>query len=281
MTKPRLEIGHWCLVIVALLAIGCHSEPKADVPVKPIVALTRVSTMAPDAPEVLPVIFHVDIFLLSLPKGSYSANEDFWKRIDENCVDPATSDLLYKNGMRIGVARNTEIEHFAKFITDLVPKQKFSLTAPEIKEMEFDLKTGLPSQTLFHFDRTNTVIGRSFDGCDNLLRVSFEPAMRKPGQLRMTICPAVRALRKKLEYTERNNEMEFQTVTPEAIYDLNCRADIPPDSFLIITPSPDAARPTSIGHAFFMKQAAAEELEQIVLVIPKPIKNETKVAMGK
>lgn len=264
------------VALLSALLCGCASSSKqaADNPTHPVAAVSQApeTTATLDAPSAAQLLFHVKLFVISLPEGSYSTNEDFWKRIDEQCVDPATSDLLYKNGIRVGVAPMSEMEFFYKFINDIAPMQQFSMAGPQMKDVQLEMKTGLQHQTLFHFDRENNAVGRSFDGSDNILSLSFEPAMRKAGQLRMTICPMVKATRRRLQYTQRNGEFEIEEVLPEHLYDLNCRADVPPDHFLIITPSPDARRSYSVGNAFLVKEMPAERREQILLVVPTTYK---------
>lgn len=251
---------------------GCGSQPVAERPTttRPVSAVTQKGPAEPkDAPPALPIAFQVEVRLLSFPVGTYSKNEDFWKRIDEQCVDPATADLLYKNGMRVGVAPISEVDHFLKFVADVAPLQKFAMQGAEMRNAQFPMKGNLPLQRLFHYDRHHELIGRTFYGSENVLNVSFEPAVRKPGTMRLTICPMVRSSLQRPEYTMLNNELKFQYVNDEKLYDVNCKADIPRDSFLIITPSPDALRDTSIGNAFFMKDEPAEKREVVLLIIPR------------
>lgn len=281
---------HHGLGITALLALivgGCGAPQKTEPSMtRPVVALNQARGPAEpkDAPPAVPTAFQVDMRLVSFPVGAYSANEAFWKRMDEHCVDPATSDLLYKNGVRIGVARMAELDHFMKFIEDVAPIQPFTMAGTEMRNVQLEMKTKLPEQKLFYFDRTNQPIGRDFHSSDNVLNISFEPAMRKPGTLRLTICPMVRSTQQRPEYTVRGTELTFQFVNDEKLYDLNCKADIPPDSFLVITPSPDAWRRTSVGNGFLIKDAPAERREQVLLVIPRALKIEqagTPLTMSK
>src|SRR4051812_45992675 len=46
----------------------------------------------------------LDVYVLSLPLGTVSRNEEFWKRVNEQALDVATYDLLFKNGVRVGEA---------------------------------------------------------------------------------------------------------------------------------------------------------------------------------
>ncbi len=227
-----------------------------------------------DAAPAVPLVFHVEMFVLSVPDGTFAGNEEFWKRIDEQCVDVATSDLLQKNGIRVGVAPMGELEHFASFLDGIAPVQKLAIAGQQVKDAQIDMKLNIPEQAIFHYDKHNALIGKSFDRSDNILNVSFEPAPRKPGQLRLTLCPMVRALRKRMQFTQLNDTYEIQFVNPEMFYDLHFKADIPTDSFLIVTPSPDASRPSSVGNAFFIKNSPAERQEQVLIVVPQPYKVE-------
>src|SRR5688572_30381845 len=65
-----------------------------------------------------PVQLQIDLYHLSVPFGTVSGNEAFWKRVDEQAVDVATYDLLLKNGVRVGVAPVAEWERFRRVIED-------------------------------------------------------------------------------------------------------------------------------------------------------------------
>src|SRR6476660_3215963 len=103
------------MTFVLVVLIGCSSAPKEKVektePAEGISAggnpgvqmagpvahprgrepFVTVPTLARGD---LPTSVHVDLYQLSVPYGTVSRNEKFWKRIDENCVDPTTYDTL-------------------------------------------------------------------------------------------------------------------------------------------------------------------------------------------
>jgi hypothetical protein len=103
------------------------------------------------------------------------------------------------------------------------------------------------------------------------MNVSFEPAPRKPGQLRLTLCPMVRETRRHLMFTQLNDTYEMKYVDPEMYYDLNCRVDIPKDGFLVLTPSPKVALPSIIGRAFLTKDGPTDQLEHVLIIIPRQL----------
>jgi hypothetical protein len=223
-----------------------------------------------DAPPPLNIIFQVDVYQLVVPFGTFSGNEEFWKRVNEQCVDVATYDLLDSNGIRVGEAPLSELAEFRKYIAEVTPAQRLTVTASDVRNLEIPMKKDLPEQVLFRFDEAKRPIGHSFDRCENVISIAFQPTPRKPGYLRLTLCPVVRAQKKVLQVSPTNEFREFAFVNPERLYDLNLTADIPRDSFLIVTASRNAQDANSVGRAFFTLDGAAERMEQVLLILPKP-----------
>src|SRR5690242_7869766 len=118
-----------CLLVIA----GCTPPATTPPPPQardgdgaPLKAMAQpIPTNAPrDAAAAQQIVFHVEMFLLTPPQGTFSTNEEFWKRIDEQCVDPATDDLLQRNGVRVGVAPLSELSNFSKYLEGIQPVQK-------------------------------------------------------------------------------------------------------------------------------------------------------------
>src|SRR4051812_7697836 len=62
----------------------------------PTAAAPAVPTEALDPVIEGPTRVQMDVYQLSVPFGTVSKNEAFWKRIDEQCVDVATYDVIFK-----------------------------------------------------------------------------------------------------------------------------------------------------------------------------------------
>ena len=271
-----------------LLAGGCPDKGSSPPPPTSIdgrdsrvLAMAQRTQPAPDgsprdAAPVQTIFFQMDVYRLAVPLGTFSSNEDFWKRMDEECVDPATKDILERNGIRVGQAPQSELSFFQKFMEDKPLMQRLSTLAPEAKKIELEMRKDLPQQTIFRIDAHRQNIGRDYDRSSNVINMAFEPAPRKPGCVRLSLCPMVRSHRKRFEFTPLNNENEIQFVEPELLYDLNLRVDIPKDRFFIVMPSASADS-ASVGAAFMIKQGHTERQEEILLIIPHPmVRTETK-----
>lgn len=231
-----------------------------------------------DAQGVVETVIQIDLYRLSVPFGTVSANEEFWKTIDEQCVDVATYDLLFKNGLRVGRATT---EQWEREIAPLIAQQpttthKTALVAAEVNALELRMKQGDDIEHIFYYDPTNALIGRSYERWENFMELAFQSTPRKPMHVRVSLVPGVRSLRKRLEFNLRNEEQPaIQYVSPERLYDLNLRADLPPGTFLIVAPSSEGKWPTSIGSAFLTKDEPAARMEQVLLIVPKPFVVET------
>jgi hypothetical protein len=266
-------------VLGVLLLAGClgdgHNKPqptdseRLGAQVVPTRRFTDTDLTAIDAARPTQVIYLVNVYQVSVPLGTISRNEEFWRRIEESSLRVHKYDLLLKNGVRLGQAPLSELEHLGQFIDLSVPMQRTMITGREVRNLQIELRRDLPSQVIFHYDAANNLIGREYDRCENVINLSFSPAPRKPGQIRLELAPMVRVQRRRLEFTLMHGEREIAYVSPEVIYDLALRLDIERDSFLVITPSADAERETSVGHAFFVQQGPTDRMEQVLLIIPE------------
>ena len=224
-----------------------------------------------DAAPAQQFIYQVDVYQLAVPFGTYSGNEEFWKRIDEQCVRPDTYDVLRRNGIRIGEAPLSELEFFKKFMDVKPVMEKLSTTSPKAQNIELEMKKDVAEQDIFPFDQRGALSGKTYDGSTNLFNMSFSPTPRNRDSIQLTLCPVVRATKKHIEYTALNNETEVQYVRTEKPIDVNLCVDIPKDRFLVVAPSLEARSTTSVGHAFLTKDGHVELLEQVLLIIPAPV----------
>jgi hypothetical protein len=214
----------------------------------------------------------MDVFHLQVPYGTLCRNEEFWKRVDEEALDPMTYDLLRRNGVRVGVAPIDEWPYLSQIIQQHPAKfHKMLLPINEAAVTEVEMKKDLPAQNLFYFDPMGNLVGRSFERSENFIAMTVERAPRRPGSLRVTLCPVVKSMRREFEYSLTNAEREFTIVRPERLYDINLCTELPPNQILIVAPSEESRWPTSIGSSFLVKDGTTEQFEQILILVPRSI----------
>ena len=220
----------------------------------------------------VPMRMRLDVYVLTVPYGTISRNEEFWKRVNEQAVDVGTYDLLIKNGVRVGEAPIAEYERFTQTIKDQPASHRVaSLVAPEGKDIDLELRKEVPTQLIWHFNGMSELIGKTFDRCENFLALNYQPAPRKRGTVRIVLCPTVKEHRKRLEWLAGNKEQEVAFTQPVRYYDVNLRADVKVDNFLIVAPSAESTWPGSIGNRFLVQDGAAEQMENVLLFVPKQV----------
>lgn len=271
------------LIVAAGLA-GCtgstgpaDAKPKAAEPLMLSGGVGAADTSKPKgvAPVAKPKphAVQLDVHQITVPHGAISRNEEFWKRIDENKLEPATYDLLLRNGIRAGVAPNSEWEYFRTLISKHPATSQRAGVAVGAAggTYELTLKKGVDFQNLFYLNDVGELVGRTYELCDDLLAVTYQPAPRRPDNIRLKLCPLVRGVRRRFEVTGRGDEREIRYVHPERLYDLNLEVEVPSNSFLVVAPSTQAQWPTSLGNTLLITGGDAERLETILLLVPQAI----------
>ena len=215
----------------------------------------------------------MDVYEVTVPFGAVSRSQEFWKRVNETSVDVATYDLLQKNGFRVGVAPAAEWSYFRAIIEQYPAKTRHTaVTGGAEGSLELSMKQNVEYQNLAYLTDDDTLLARTYERCENLLAVSFQPAPRRPGQVRVTMCPLVRSNRKHFEVSVTDEEREYDYVKPERLYSLNLCADIPLDGFLVVAPSTLARFATNLGALFLVEGRETEQVEHVLLMVPRRTK---------
>ena len=279
MPRPRRSLVVVILAIalplaaLPFVAAGCggHPPPAAAGPAtRPSFASAdpnlqlRVPGFTPDR------VFYLDVYQIALPFGATSRSPDFWRYVDEERLDPASKDLLLKNGVRAGLASNDDWEFFKGQI-ELHPHtaRSGSAVASATGRIELPMKENVPEQTIFFLTASGTPQGRTYLKCSDLFGVSFWPDARRRAEMVLTLSPAVRATWVERSFTSRGEERSFTEVRPEWLYELNLQLNIPPDRFLVMGLSGEGERPSSLGHQFLTLKGGAEMQEQVLVFVPR------------
>ncbi len=270
--------AYWAVLGVLVLS-GCPDAPTGStstdsVPHSAIqndknTANPAGNNSASGAPAGGSYVVQLDAYQLNVPFGALSRNDEFWKRVDETQIEPATYDVLVKNGVRVGTADLSDWTYF-KSLVDRYQATGIQGTATPVKEakLEIPLKSGVEYQDLFYFDDRNVLYGRTFERCDNVLAVDFAASRMRQGDTIIRICPIVRGLRKRFEVSVLNEEREITLVRPEQIIDLRLKTEVQDGHFLILGPSRSAKWPTSLGQTFLVNQGHAGMNETVLLLVP-------------
>ncbi len=266
------------LLILPLLLAGCGQGGSAEGNQKPSLSAPGASRQNPKDPTPAnDSVAVLNVYQISVPMGKISGREEFWKHVNEQCVDVGVYDTLYRNGVRVGITSFGDLGYVQSILEQpALLTQVSTYAGSRVQTVELEMNKDVKGQDVFYYDGNNQLQGRTYDRSTNLLTISFQPVPRKPGAVRVKLCPMVRALRQRLEFTASNGEREVQLVYPERLYDMRLEAEIPMGSFLVVAPSPEAANTTSIGHAFLTREGPAELQEQVLLLTPRMVVSEKK-----
>ena len=267
--------------IFALLGcVGCDPPVPNTAASKPTtlstgpsrITMTAHPPVAADARDPQPqlgAMVHLDIYVLDLPVGFVSKDEEFWKRVDEQAIGIADADRLNRNGIRCGVVPRSESLYFSQFF-DHLPHHAARSVVDDLHSDNVKLDVGkkFNLQDLFFVDAQNQLQGRSYDAGENELTLAFGPTPRKPGSVRLVFCPTIHSERKRMQFTALNDEYEMPMSEVDRLYDAAITADVSDDSFFIVAPSADASLRTSVGGAFLIRSDQPEQTEQVILVMP-------------
>ena len=224
-------------------------------------------------------VLSMDAYVISVPDGTVSRSNPFWKRIDEQggMLRTGGHDLLRRNGVRIGLGRLDEWSYFKQIIDEHpATTQIYSLVSLGGRSVELEMKKDVAVQNIWYYNDAGRLIGRTYENCQNLWSVGFASVPRHPDHVRVGVSPLVRSLRKRLEVVMRRArpedppEREILYRSPEYLFDLAVEADVPPGRFLVVAPSEEATAGT-LGEAFLMTAGLGQRVERVILMVPRTI----------
>jgi len=260
-----------CLRFAAAPPATLPSTMPAAATVAPA-APVRTARPADPAPFAQPVASLL-VRQFGVPWGTASANDAFWKRVDEQILDISIHDLLQKNGLRLGSAAVADYEHLRAMLERGPARARPEVfVAPGVKTVNLPMKQGVGEQTVYFFDRRNEFSLRSHDDSDNIMVLEFGLSPRLADHVRVGLMPMIRSLRRRLVAAGDVHVREIEVRQDERYFDLGVRIDVPLDRMLILAPSPEAANSMSLGHAMLVHDGDTAKIETVIIIVPQVMK---------
>jgi hypothetical protein len=249
-----------------------QGAPDPNAPGATPIAASAAPDRAPADDNVAPLPpIVVIMYQLELPYASISRNEDFWKLIEEDVTDVPTQNRLALNGLRFGRAHATDWPKF-RALLDLKTASLLSNTVfrgpPGIYDRPFDMTATLPDELLEIFDEHGLTL-RSYTDCINRFSFAFQWVPRKPGNLRVDLCPVVHAWRLRTDYTVADVGRVGHFLQRDNFYPLHASANVPPGDFLVVGTSTATDDPNRIGSRFLTRQGPTQRYEQVLILLTK------------
>ncbi len=112
---------------------------------------------------------------------------------------------------------------------------------------------------------------RSYDDCQNRLSLAFQWAPRRPGTIRVTICPVVKSWRQRFDYSLADDPPATKYLQRDNFYNLHFCADIAPGEFLVVGTSPATEDVNRIGSRFLTRDGPNQRYEEVLILVGKPV----------
>jgi hypothetical protein len=213
-------------------------------------------------------------YKLTVPARAVSHSEEFWKHVNEEAIDIGQHDTLFANGFRVGIAPRSDWEYFRNILErENVVTQISGSSGLGGHALELPLKFAVPEDTVMYIDPQHGLSGQIYERCDELINIHFEPVPRKPGDVRLEVTPLFRSVRSEIKYT-LGGPLTYVFTHHDYLFNLKAQVDVPLDNFLILAPSSDADRTSSLGHKLLRSVGEGKEYETVLLLAPQPFQFE-------
>lgn len=218
---------------------------------------------------VVPAALRVQVYALTLPLGAFSDNEKIWRQLDEDALDSQTSVLLAQNGIRAAVGPQERWPAIAKMLEGPgTLSQEYLCQTDGRSNVQIPTRPNVTEQTVFYVDRDLQLQGRTFQRCDNAIRLSMSPVRGSPDMI-VQIEPVV--LVGTIEVSRGPQEMGVVRMTlpqEETFRNLRLETQLKSGQFMVLAPADSKASSFSVGTRFLTNTDRVPAQEMVLVFVP-------------
>jgi hypothetical protein len=260
-----------CGSILCGLLLGC-SPPQA--PPQPAAAPEPVRP--PEAEDRRPAnrlfLANVRIAVIELPVGAATEKPDLWQGLDENQLQADRAIVLYRNGLRVGTTQAENNAMLAKMFRNLTGRQPYYgllSTMPGVP-MTLTLKQDQPPWTVFTIDPDGRTRGADYPAGNYVLAVSCRLNEDDPSKVLLTVVPQIRSRFLKTPMDLLNQDAATRSDWKIFGFEqVSFALTLPAGDIVVIGPSKEARRSSSIGHGFLIGSKDGVPFETVLVLIPE------------
>ncbi len=217
------------------------------------------------------LVVRLELASIEVPAGMASGSEEIWSYLDEEAVREVRSPSLGFNGLRIGRGQPASWPDLARVLRAMTGRKLKETTIVAIpgRPVPIVLKSAQPAQTIFLFKADQTLWGRDYPPGDNLLTIVCTLDEEDPSKVQITGLPQVRTRYRKPRFVRRGGFMMVSRPDILSLPQLTFHVTVPQESFLVIGPGAQSARPSSVGHRFLVKEKDGVEFETVLIIKPQ------------
>jgi len=214
----------------------------------------------------------VTVFMITLPLGTFSKNDQIWSQLNEDAIDSKTAVLMAQNGLRAATGAVGRWAGISKLLLDTPGAMYY----PSV--LQTDGRTSIPvitrqnalDQTVVSVDRDHQLQGRWYEKCDNGFRLAMKgsrPKAGSPAELQLQLAPIVslgnvQVVRSGMGVTSSNISSE------ESFEDLRMAASLTADQFLVISAMNPQSSTFSVGTLWLSDHDQVPATETVLVFVP-------------
>jgi hypothetical protein len=263
-----------CRAWNAWLDMWRWKEPQSNAPANPPPAATvtpqpAVAGAGAPGTALLP---RVTVFMITLPLGTFSGDNQVWAQLNEDAIDSRTAVLMAQNGLRAATGAVGRWPTISKLLVDAPGAAHYS------SELQTDGRTSIPvitrqnalDQTVVSVDRDHTLQGRWYEKCDNGFRLamrSSRPKAGAPAELQLQLQPMVSL--GNIQVIRPGVGVTGSTLSAEEMFDdLQMTASLTAEQFLVICALEPKGNSFSVGRLWLTEQDKVPATETVLVFVP-------------
>ncbi len=272
---------HWQnFLMTALVAwlsvVGCDMSPtSSQSPTsEPAAASRPIVPAKPSAAVQGPMFSFVEakMVVLQLPLGSVSQSGDIWTYLSEEAVVTAGGNNLAANGIRVGLGKSSDWPEMAAILTALSGRE-LSLGRVILRSdatTPVNLKQDQPIQTIFLCNADGTLTGADYAPGDNIMMMTALVSMEDRKSVLLTGNLAIQVGQRPLRF--QSAPAGYTLAAEQRFFTLpgmQFKLTVPPGGIIVIVPSSQSSRTSSVGNHFLIRQREGISFETVLVLMPE------------
>jgi len=214
----------------------------------------------------------LEVMRFDAARGEFSGNAALWSMLEELPGDPNSLLTARENGFRYAVAQRVvrpELQQFLERMTGVTMARDHGVPRTD-GPIELDLSNSDQDLSVFLFDPSGGMSGRSFDRSRPILDVECLPEPGRPGVIRMAVTPEIRGEPGPPRYVREQEQFLLKPeYRGERFKELTVTLTLPIDGALIIGPTPRVHELPILGRPFLVRGEAEAAREGLYVLIPR------------
>ncbi len=264
------------LAAILILPGGCAVKRKRlivslDRPLPPPTATGPAA--ARPAPQPFQPPTEIQVLRLTLPLGTFSANQKVWSMLEHNVASGKTTAWLSANGLRAGTATFSVWKKIVKLINKPgSTNQRIYCQVNGVRSVALVVRPNVRREILVYHTLPGGLVVRTYRNCDDVILLAAHENRKIPATI-VQIEPAVNLG----TVTFRRGPLALGIVRgvrplQRVFTRLRISVAIPPRRFLVIAPSDPRGRPLSVGSAFLSRPQHVPPRETVLVFVPMNVR---------